>query len=246
MIGTPLPGRATPAVRAALLSHGWEGGGSEAAAALEPWAHHLTDLAAGQVEALLRVVPKFGVDLLTGPDWALLAGTRSRLSALARSWTLPAELADVAVSLGEGLPADQPVSWRAGSTVLDLAGPVVLDALPAGTLELRPPYELGPALAEETGVLLVASDPGTALEQLGGALDAALAAGVDPDRIALDPAWRPGAPPLGRHRRFGRPLVCTSDDPAVALLARLDGAQLFRTGRPDLIRHALACTDHGA
>ena len=66
MIVTPRPGRATGAVRRALQSHGLEGTSAEvSAAALEPWAYHITDAPAEVVEALLGVAPKFGLDLLT-------------------------------------------------------------------------------------------------------------------------------------------------------------------------------------
>ena len=242
MIGVPLVDRAPGAVRNALLSHGWEGvSASTTAASLEPWAHHFTGLNPDQVEGLLRAAPRFGLDLITGDDWALLSGTISRLSAFARSWQLPPELADVVISLGTGLPADPAPHWRVGDDVIDLSRPVILERLPAGAVEIAAAQvanggEIG---AGNAAVLLVAADPANAVQQLESALDRLLVSGFDVERIALDPGWTPGAPLLGLHRRFGRPLFCTTDDPVIAVLARQQGAQIFRTGRPDEIVRAL-------
>ena len=242
MIGVPLVDRAPGAVRNALLSHGWEGVSSfTTAASLEPWAHHFTGLSTDQVEGLLRAAPRFGLDLITGDDWALLSGTRSRLSAFARSWQLPPELADVVISLGSGLPADPAPHWRVGDDVIDLSRPVILERLPAGVVEMPATRiagsdEIGNGQA---GILLVAEDPSHAIVQLEAGLDRFLVAGFDVERIALDPAWTPGAPSLGLHRRFGRPLLCTTDDPVVAVLALQQGAAVFRTSVPDQIGRAL-------
>jgi len=250
---TPLPGRAQRAVQGALLSHGWEGASSEAAVAgLEPWAHHVTGLSSDQVEALLRSAPKFGVDLLTGDDWAILAATKSRLSAFARSWTLPPELHDLAVGLGTGLPADPASGWRVGNRVIDLSTPVVVDRLPPGVVEIasdRAASLLNQAArrgeAGGGGILLTATDPANALLDLGAALEAVLVAGLDAETIALDPGWTPGRTPLAIFRRFGRPLVCSTDDPVIAALARIDGAQIFRTGQIDPVRRAVDLVDGG-
>ena len=241
MIGVPLVDRAAGAVRNALLSHGWEGvSSSTTAASLEPWAHHFTGLTAEQVEGLLRAAPRFGLDLITGDDWALLSGTRSRLSAFARSWQLPPELAELVIALGSGLPADPAPHWRVGDDVIDLSRPVVLERLPAGTVEIIASRVDRVDLEElEAGVLLVADDPLHALRDLELALDRFLVSGFDVERIALEPGWKPGAPLLGLHRRFGRALAVSTDDPVVAVLARQQGAQIFRTTRPDGIRLAL-------
>ena len=242
MIGVPLADRAAGAVRNALLSHGWEGVSSSiTAASLEPWAHHFTGLTADQVEGLLRTAPRFGLDLITGEDWALLSGTRSRLSAFARSWQLPPELAELVIALGTGLPADPAPHWRVGEEVIDLSRPVILERLPAGAVEIVAARVAdGVEIPERGGgALLVAADPALALPELEAALDRLLVNGFDVERIALEPGWMPGAPALGVHRRFGRPLVCTTNDPVAAVLARQQGAQIFRTTRPDGIRLAL-------
>lgn len=243
MIGAPLPGRATRAAQSALLSHGWGGASADAAAnGLEPWAHHLTGLTGDQIEALLRTAPRYGVDLLTGDDWALVSATRSRLSAFARSWSLPPELAEIVVSIGTGLPADPAPAWRTGESLLDLTGePLVFPELPPGVVELDAGEPVSwESLPPESGVLLVSREPAEAMNRLTRALDGALLAGIDPDRIALDPGWIPGGSPLGLFRRFGRPLMCTTDEPVIAAIARMDGAVLFRSRNVRSIRSALA------
>ena len=77
---------------------------------------------------------------------------------------------------------------------------------------------------------------GTAIEDIARGLDEALTGGVDAETLAIDPGW---SPPLDRFRRFGRPIICTTDDPVHAALARLAGAQIFVTSVPDVIRRAL-------
>ena len=225
------------AVRDALLSHGWEGEAADAAATgLESWTHHLKGLTPEQIESLLRAAPRFGIDLLTGPDWAVLTGTRSRLSSLARSWSLPPELHELIVSLGTALPADPAPLWRAGDTVFDLSKPVVVERLP--------PTVSSGAEGEGSrtgGLLITARSAETAIDDITSTLDQALTVGVDSETIAIDPGW---APPLDRFRRFGRPILCTLDDPVRAALARLAGAQIFVTSVPDTIRRALDLVEH--
>lgn len=253
------------AVRDVLLSHGWEGDAADAAAAgLEFWTHHLQGLTPEQIEGLLRAAPRFSADLVTGPDWALLAGTRSRLSSLARSWSLPPELYELVVAIGTGLPADPAPFWRAGETVLDLSIPVVITRLPANAVRATADRAIvgssessraegESSLAGELssraegegsrtgGLLITATSADTAIPDLTEALDRALVLGLDPETIAIDPGW---APPLARFRRFGRPIVCTSDDPVHAVLARLNGAQIFVTSAPEEVRRALDLVEH--
>ncbi|HEV8599100.1 MAG TPA: dihydropteroate synthase [Gemmatimonadales bacterium] len=118
----PLAGRPEEAVRVALLSHGWEGDLSRSTAdALESLAYHLTEAAAPTLEALVTAGSRLGVDVITGDDWALLAGSRARLSALARPWTSPEPLQELAAVLGHALPAEDPTLWQTA------VGPIVLD-----------------------------------------------------------------------------------------------------------------------
>ena len=90
----PLAGRPEDAVRDALLSHGWEGDLCRTTAdGLESLAYHLTQLDGSTLEALVTTGARLGIDVVTGDDWALLAGPRARLSALARPWIVPEPLA---------------------------------------------------------------------------------------------------------------------------------------------------------
>jgi hypothetical protein len=90
------------------------------------------------------------------------------------------------------------------------------------------------------GVLLTAGNPADALAMVAGTLDAVGVAGLDPEQVAIDPGLgRPEAEELALFRSFGRPIVCTTDDPVVAALAVDRGAQLFRSTVPDLIVRAL-------
>ena len=216
------------AVRDALLSHGWEGGAADAAAAgVESWTHRLEGLSPEQVESLLRAAPRFCIDLISGPDWAVLTGTRARLSSLARSWSLPPELYEIVVSIGTALPADPAPFWRSGEVVYDLSRPVVLDDRQIATSRDR---------QMAGGLVVRAASAGTAMDDIEKGLNDALINGIDADTIAIDPGW---SPPLDRFRRFDRPIICTTDDPVRAALARLAGAQVFVTSVPDVIRRAL-------
>ncbi|HET7023725.1 MAG TPA: dihydropteroate synthase [Gemmatimonadales bacterium] len=117
-----LPVHGPRAVATALTSHGWEAHRAEAAAdGLGPIALHLTELPAAAVEALVVWNQRASLDLLTGEDWAIIAGTRSRVSALARPWTVPAELSEVAVLVGMALPPDPVREW------VTTRGPILLD-----------------------------------------------------------------------------------------------------------------------
>ena len=257
MIVTALPGRPTAAIRNALLSHGWGGASSaDSAGALEPWAYHVTGLSPAAVEALLPAAARHGLDLLTGEDWVLLSGTRFRLSSLARSWILPPELQPLAVEIGKGLPADAPEFWRVRSGPVSLAeAPVVFgheSRVGAGEMVRPDDYTdwlLGSgdpsavaAQAHRTGEGMVFTSPALprSLALIAAGLDAAILAGLDPEQIAIDPGWGSAdGPDLSVFRGFGRPIVCTTDDPVVAALAWSRGAQLFRTASPGVIFAAL-------
>ena len=249
MIVQVLPGRPSGAIRDALLSHGWEGVlASETAAALEPWTYHLSALEDAQVEALLQSAPRYGLELLTGDRWAVLTGSRSRLSAMARSWHLPEVLREVAVAIGRGLPADTPESWLVGTGPVALGDdPVLLGVdvaegavvtCEAGDAMLR--TQLEQAAVASLGVVLAAPDARTAHEQLARGMETVLAAGLEPERVALDPGWVAGAPDLATFRAFGRPLACRVDDAVTAVLAWERGARIFRTADPAVVREAIA------
>jgi dihydropteroate synthase len=126
----PLAGRPEDAVRAALLSHGWEDDLSRSTAdALESLAFHVTEAPAAVIECLVGAGSRLGVDMVTGDDWALLAGTRARLAALARPWTSPESLGELAAALGLALPAEEPALWQTARGPIGLDRPVIMGIL---------------------------------------------------------------------------------------------------------------------
>lgn len=131
----PLAGCTEDAVRIALLSSGWEGDLSfSTAAALESLSFRLTDLSTATLQDLVTTGARLGLDVVTGPDWALLSGTRARLSALARPWVMPETLTEIAIALGHALPGEEPAVWQTSA-----AGPIALDRpVIMGILNLTP------------------------------------------------------------------------------------------------------------
>ena len=94
------------ALRDALLSHGWEGAlAASTATGMDQVALHLEGLDPASLEPLVVSAGRLGLELITGDNWAVLAGSRSRLSVFAsRPWTLPPELAAVALLVAQALP----------------------------------------------------------------------------------------------------------------------------------------------
>lgn len=130
MIVAPLAGRPEEAVRIALLSFGWEGDlARSTAAGLEGLAYRIDGLTPQPAEALVRVGARLGLEIVTGQGWALLTGSRARLSALARPWTVPEPLAELAIGLGHALPADEPSLWQTARGPLPLDTPVIIGVL---------------------------------------------------------------------------------------------------------------------
>ncbi len=130
----PLAGRTEDAIQHALLSHGWEGDLSRTTSAgLESLAFHLTHVEPQALQSLVSAGARLGIDVITGDDWALLAGPRARVSALARPMTCPEPLRELAMALGHALPGEDPLLWQTG------AGPVALDRpVIMGILNLTP------------------------------------------------------------------------------------------------------------
>jgi dihydropteroate synthase len=131
---TPLALHSTRGVRDALRGHGWaDERAHDAAGGIHPLALHLTGLDQETLEALVRVGGTLGLEVVTGADWALLAGSRSRLSAFARPWSVPEALAEAAVQVGLALPPERADRW------LTARGPLSLDApLLMGILNVTP------------------------------------------------------------------------------------------------------------
>jgi dihydropteroate synthase len=117
-------------VRDALRSHGWEEALAESAAAgIRTSAFHLTGLDQGAIEALVPFAGGLGLEVLTGETWAILAGSRSRLSAIARPWTVPSPLTELAAGIGLALPGETPDQWITARGSVTLDHPVLVGIL---------------------------------------------------------------------------------------------------------------------
>ncbi len=127
MTVVPVSVRGATAVRDALLSHGWEGDvASLTAGGLEIAGFHVAGLSAATVEAMVPLAARLGLELVTGDDWLLLAGPRSRLGAFARPWVQPEPVRDLAIAIGMAMPAELPRSWRHAGGVIALDAPVMV------------------------------------------------------------------------------------------------------------------------
>jgi dihydropteroate synthase len=130
VIATPLALHSPGALREALVRHGWdEGLASAAAGGIHPLAIHLADVDQRALEALVPFAGNLGLEVLTGPTWAVLAGSRSRLSAFARPWTVPEPLAEAAVAVGLALPPEPTAMWRTARRPVALDRPVLMGIL---------------------------------------------------------------------------------------------------------------------
>ena len=127
---TPLALHSPRAVRDALRSHGWEATLADTASeGIHTSAFHITGLDQGALEALVPFAGSLGLEVLTGDGWAILAGSRSRLSALARPWTVPEPLMPVAVGVGMALPHQPQPAWQTARGSVFLDRPVIVGIL---------------------------------------------------------------------------------------------------------------------
>ncbi len=127
---TPLALHSSRAVRKVLRSHGWQEALAEnAALGIETTAFHLTGLDQGALEALVPFAGGLGLEVLTGDSWAILVGSRSRLSVLARPWSVPQPLAELAAGIGLAMPADPPTRWQTARGDLPLDRPILVGIL---------------------------------------------------------------------------------------------------------------------
>jgi dihydropteroate synthase len=118
------------ALREALIARGWDDVKADAAAAgTTPAAVELTGLDLPALTALVRHSRNLGIDLVTGDDWALLAGSMSRLGALARPWTVPPELAAIAEAVGTILTPTPATHWLTAAGPIPLDRPVIMGIL---------------------------------------------------------------------------------------------------------------------
>src|SRR6185295_13730702 len=110
--------------------HGWEAELAEnASVGIETAAFHLTALDQGAIEALVPFAGGLGLEVLTGDSWAILAGSRSRLSVLARPWTVPPPLAEVAAGIGVAMPAEPAGAWQTARGTVALDRPILVGIL---------------------------------------------------------------------------------------------------------------------
>lgn len=168
MIVTPLAIHSPRAVRDTLLAHGWEGTmAGTASAGLGPFAVRFEGVRQEALEALVRQAGKLGLDVITGDDWAVLAGSYARLGALARPWHQPPELADLCYRLGLALPPDPAGGWGTGRGVIPLDAPVIV-----GILNLTPDsFSDGGKFVTPAAALVQAErllDEGAAILDIGG------------------------------------------------------------------------------
>lgn len=134
MNATALSLHTTSALAACLRGHGWDAAeAASAASGLGPLAVHLQGVESSTREALLRFTAAHGLDFLSGSGWAIVAGARSRLAALARPSQVGMELVAVAVAVGDALPALLSHGWRTTHGVIPLERPLLV-----GILNLTP------------------------------------------------------------------------------------------------------------
>lgn len=130
MIVTPLASHSPAAVRDALSAHGWDPAlAADTALGVASAAFHIHGLDPAAAETLVRYAGHLGLEVVTGDGWAVLAGSRSRLSAFARPWGGPPELAEVATQVGLAMPAEQPAHWRTAGPTVMLDRPVIVGIL---------------------------------------------------------------------------------------------------------------------
>jgi dihydropteroate synthase len=130
VIVTPLALHSPRGVWDLLRAHGWDDGQAAAASGgIHPLAFHITGLSEETLEALVRHGGALGLDVLTGGDWAVLAGSRSRLSAFARPWGMPPALSQVAIDVGLAMPAEPADMWETARGPVALDRPVLMGIL---------------------------------------------------------------------------------------------------------------------
>ncbi len=147
---TPLTLRTPAALLDELRARGWDAGtASTTAGGMLPLAVRCSGLGEATLQALVLYGGSLGLDVVTGPDWAVIAGSRARLGALARPWVVPEPLQELAAKMGPALPAETPVRWQTA------AGSIALDTpLIAGILNVTPDsFSDGGQLPDNASVL---------------------------------------------------------------------------------------------
>ena len=126
----PLALSSSRSLRDTLIEHGWSPELAAAAAGgAEPLGFHLTELDQDTLEALVHFAGGLGLEVVTGDNWAIVAGSRSRLSAFARPWTAPEVLRNLALRVGLAMPGEPPQIWRTAGGDVELDRPVLMGIL---------------------------------------------------------------------------------------------------------------------
>jgi dihydropteroate synthase len=134
VIARGLPCHSPRAVIEALRARGVDEARADAVAGgMAALAIELSGLDDSTILALVHYAGQLGVEVITGPDWAIVGGPEARLGALARPWTVPPPLADVATAVGLLLTPEPPASWVTARGSIRLDRPVIL-----GILNLTP------------------------------------------------------------------------------------------------------------
>jgi dihydropteroate synthase len=167
VIVTPLSDR-PGAVRDALLSHGWEGDFARLAAGGMAYAAlHASGVTPDAIEAMLPLSIRLGLELVTGPDWLIIAGARSRLGAFARPWVQPDAVRDLATAVGMALPPEIDHVWSHARGQLTLDRPMIV-----GVINVTPDSfsDGGGALTIDAALCLAADllEGGAAVCDVGG------------------------------------------------------------------------------
>ena len=130
MNAVPLSLHSPGALAGALRAGGVEAGDAESAASgAAPLAVRFTGLERATLEALVRHGGKLGIDLSTGEDWAIVAGSRARLSTLAQPFRVPPELAELALVLASAMPLEPAVTWDIARGTVPLDRPLIVGIL---------------------------------------------------------------------------------------------------------------------
>ena len=134
MIARSLPLHSSRAVAEALRARGMDEVRADAAAGgMTAAAVELVGLDSATLLALVQHAGQLGLEVITGEDWAIVAGTGARLAALARPWVVPAALAEVAAQIGPLLIPEHSAAWITARGPIQLDRPVIV-----GILNLTP------------------------------------------------------------------------------------------------------------
>lgn len=134
MIARSLPLHSPRAVAEALRARGIDEVRADAAAGgMTAAAVELLGLDGATLLALVQHAGQLGLEIITGEDWAIVAGTEARLGALARPWVVPGVLAEVATQVGPLLTPEHPAAWITARGPIQLDRPVIV-----GILNLTP------------------------------------------------------------------------------------------------------------